>query len=115
MKLLTEKSKSSLLILLALSLPASAVTYWSSSSSVEHSTYSVEIGSANYASSYSLAVGFGNSVNGYSLGVGQYLNSPGSYSLVVGRYNASASGAYLVVGNGTSSGARKNALEVYSN
>ena len=113
MNLFSDKTKSVFLVLLALSLPVSAVTYWSYSSGAEHSSNPAEIGSANYLSSYSLAVGWGNSLSSYSLAVGQYLNAE-SNSLVVGKYNVSMSGAYFVVGRGTSTSNRLNALEVYS-
>lgn len=114
MKAFFKNSSAVALTVLALTLPVSAVTYWSYWSGVEHSSNSVEIGSANGLSSYSLAVGWGNSLSSYSLAVGRYLNSPGSNSLVVGKYNASASGAYFIVGKGSSNGNRSNALEVYS-
>lgn len=116
MKLISEKLKSQILVVAALSLPVSVLATWSFSGGREITSYPVVIGSTNSSSgSRSLSVGWGNQITSSdAMVVGQYLNSPSAYSLVVGRYNQTSTGLRFVVGNGTSTTARSNAFEVYS-
>ena len=67
------------------------------------------------AGKYSLAGGINSIVNHEgSVAYGSNLNTSSQYQAVFGKYNKTDASALLQIGNGTSTSARSNAFEVYS-